>query len=181
MTLSVHHVRKSKIKCYFGKPKRVRVDSEGSWISEAAAVFLGKESVLLEPIPGQAHWQTGLVKEAIRGLKTTMTATALEHPDMGAHECLARAVAASNTREDVRGYSPLLHAFGREPDLDGKFYTPGYELLPTVQAELVDETYGNNIKMSRALNSKNRKAQVFLPGTHVYYWRKDKKRDKGII
>ena len=132
--------------CYVGKPKRVRVDSEGSWMSEAAAEFFGKESVMLEPIPGQAHWQTGLVEEAIRGLNATMTATALEHPDMGAHECLARAVAASNAREDVRGYSPLQHALGRAPDLDGRFYTPECEALPTVQAELVDETYGNNIK-----------------------------------
>ena len=131
----------------FGKSEeRVRVDSEGSWMSEAAAVFFGKESVLLEPIPGQAHWQTGLVEEAIRGLEATMTATALEHPDMGAHECLARAAAASNAGEDVRGYSPLQHAFGRAPDLDGRFYTPEYESLPTVQAELVDETDGNNIK-----------------------------------
>ena len=57
----------------FGKSEEsVRVDSEGSWMSEAAAVFFGKESVLLEPIPGQAHWQTGLVEEAIRGLKATM-------------------------------------------------------------------------------------------------------------
>ena len=110
--------------CCFGRPKRVRVDSEGSWMSEAAAEFFGKESVMLEPIPGQAHWQTGLVEEAIRGLTATMTATALEHPDMGAHECLARAVAASNAREDVRGYSPLQHALGRAPDLDGRFYTP---------------------------------------------------------
>ena len=69
--------------CYFGEPKKVRVDSEGSWMSEAAAVFIGKDSVLLEPIPGQAHWQTGLVEEAIRGLEATMTATALKHPDMG--------------------------------------------------------------------------------------------------
>ena len=27
--------------CCFGKPKRVRVDSEGSWMSEVAAVFFG--------------------------------------------------------------------------------------------------------------------------------------------
>ena len=165
-------------------------------MSEAAAVFFGKKSVMLEPIPGQAHWQTGPVEEAIRGLQATMTATALEHPDMGAHECLARAVAASNAREDVRGYSPLQHALGRAPGLDGRFYTPEYEALPTVQAELVDETYGNNIKrmqdsevnflrwtyqnrVSRASNSKNRKAQIFLPGTYVYYWCKDKRETKG--
>ena len=42
---------------------------------------------------------SSLVEEAIRGHKATMTATALEHPDMGAQEC------ASNAREDVRGYS----------------------------------------------------------------------------
>ena len=46
----------------FGTPQRVRVESEGSWISEAAAAFFDKDSVLLEPIPGQAHWQTGLVE-----------------------------------------------------------------------------------------------------------------------
>ena len=170
--------------------------NSGCVISGNAAEFFGKESVLLEPIPGQAHRQTGLVEEAIRGLKATMTATALEHPDMGAYECLARAVAASNAREDVRGHSPLQHALGRAPDLDGRFYTPEYGALPTVQAELVDETHGNNIKrmqdsevnfihwtyqnrVSRALNSKNRKAQIFLPRTCVYYWRKDKKEKKG--
>ena len=40
------------------------------------------QSVLLELIPGQAHWQTGLVEEAIRRLEATMTATALELPVM---------------------------------------------------------------------------------------------------
>ena len=89
----------------------MRVDSEGSWKSEAAATFFSKESVLLEPIPGQDHWQTGLVEEAIRGLMATMTATALEHPDMGAHECLARA--------DVPGYSPPQHALGAVGVLPG--------------------------------------------------------------
>ena len=38
-------------------------------MSEAAATFSGKECVLLEPIPGRAHWQTGRVEEAIRGRK----------------------------------------------------------------------------------------------------------------
>ena len=150
-------------------------------MSEAAASFFGKESVSLEPIPAQAHWQTGLVEEAIRGLKATMTATTLQHFDMGAHGCLARAVAASNAREDVRGYSPLQHTLGRAPDMDN---TAGYEALPTLQAGLVDETFGNHIKrmqdsqvnflrwtcqnrVSRDQNSKNRKAQIFLSRTYA--------------
>ena len=62
----------------------------------------------------------------------------------------------------------------------------------------MDETYGNKIKrmqdsevnflrwtcqnrVSRALNSKNRKALIFLPGTYVYYWRKDKREKKGFF
>ena len=72
--------------------------------------------------------------------------TALEHPDVGAHKCLSRSVAASKDREDVLGYSPLQHSLGRALGLDGRFYTPEYEALLTVQAELVDETNGNNIK-----------------------------------
>ena len=53
------------------------------------------------------HIGTGLVEEAFGGLKAKMTATALEHPNMGAHECLgiARAVAVSNGRSDVLGCS----------------------------------------------------------------------------
>ena len=110
----------------------------------------------------------------------------------------ARAVAASNAREDVRGYSPLQHALGRAPDLDGRFHTPEHESLPAVQAELVDQTHGNNIKrmqnsevnflrwtyqnrVSRALNSKNRKAQVSLPGTLCLLLAQRHKRDKGFI
>ena len=67
----------------FWKSEESKGRQRSSWMSEVAAVFFGKISVLLEPIPGQAHWQTGLVEEAIRGLKATMTAIALEHPDMG--------------------------------------------------------------------------------------------------
>ena len=67
--------------------------------------------------------------------KATLTVTGLEHPDMEAHACLARAVAASNAREDTHSYSPLQRALGRRIDLDGIFYTPEYEAPP-----------GNNIK-----------------------------------
>ena len=79
-------------------------------MSEAA--FFGKEKVL-ELSLGQVHWQTRLVEEAIRCLKATMTGQALEHPDVGAQECLARAAAAE-------------HALGRA-DLDGRFDTPDNE------------------------------------------------------
>ena len=117
------------------------------------------------------------MEEATRGVKTAMTATAPGYLDMEAQDCMARASAACNAREDVRCYC-----------LDGRCYAPVYEAL-LAPAGLVDETYGNNIKrmqddvnflrwtyenrVSRTLNSKNRKVQIFLPGTCVYEWRMD--------
>ena len=71
-------------------------------MSGAAAIFSGKESVVLEPIPGQAHWQ------AVRGLKATVTAMAQEHPDMGARECLATTLQRQGKMSgDTHHYSTL--------------------------------------------------------------------------
>ena len=42
---------------YFGQPQRVRVDPEGAWMATEAAEYFCKQSCLLDPIPGQAHWQ----------------------------------------------------------------------------------------------------------------------------
>ena len=157
-------------------------------MSEAAATFFGKESVPWNPFREQAHWKPGLVEEATRGVKTAMTATAPGYLDMEAQDCMARASAASNAREDVRCYC-----------LDGRCYAPVYEAL-LAPAGLVDETCGNNIKrmqdevnflrrtyenrVSRTLNSKNRKVQIFLPGTCVYEWRmdtRDRERDAALL
>ena len=157
-------------------PMRILLDSEGSWMSEAAASLFGRESVSLEPIPGQAHWQTGLVEEAVRGLKATMAQLPAPTPE-----------------KMSEGYSPLQHALGRAPDLDGRFsHTRIRGISHSTSGTCGYETYGNNIKrmqdsevnflrwtyrkrVSRALNSKNSKALVFLPGIYVYCWRKDKR------
>ena len=122
---------------YFGPPQRFRVDPEGAWMSAEAAEYFGAKSILLDPIPGQAHWQISIAEEAIQSTKSTMTALALEFPEISAKEALARATAAGNGREDVRGYSPQQHALGRAPDLDGRFYDPDFDNLNTVEAEKV--------------------------------------------
>ena len=161
-----------------------------------AAEYFCQQSCLLDPIPGQAHWQTSLVEEAIQATKSTMTALALEHPEVTPEEALARATSAGNTREDVRGYSPLQHALGRAPDIDGRFYDPDFDNLPTVEAERVDKEFGesfarmqsaelNHLKwmyqrrVSRAENAKNRRAQLFVPGTYVCYWRLEPHKGDG--
>ena len=81
------------------------------------------------------------VEDGIRGLKATATAIVLEHRNMGAHECLASAVAASNARENGRGYAPQQHGLGRTPDLDGRFYKKDLaRVLPASCAPKQEET-----------------------------------------
>ena len=151
-------------------------------MSEAAASFFGRESVLLEPIPGQAHWHTGLVEEASRGLKATMAQLPPPTP-----EKMSEGTLHHNTRWEVHQIWTAGSTLQKARHFPyGTSGTCGYE------------TYGNNIKrmqdsevnflrwtyrkrVSRALNSKNSKAQVFLPGTYVYYWRKDKRKTKGSL
>ena len=82
---------------------------------------------------------------------------------MGAHECHPRTVAASTHRCNT--------LLGRAPE---------YEALPAEQVELVDETYGNKIKRMQD-SDQSLEAQLFLPGTYVYYWRKDKREAKGSV
>jgi hypothetical protein len=181
---------------YFGKPTRVKIDPEGAWMDSEAAEYFGRDGALLEPIPGQAHWQISIAEEAIQATKSIMTALALEFPEISAEEALARATAAGNSREDIRGYSPIQHALGRAPDLDGRFYEAEFDSLPTVEAEKVDKTFGesyarmqsaevNHLKwmyqrrVSRAENTKNRKAQLFVLGTYVCYWRLEPHKGDG--
>ena len=53
---------------------------------------------------------------------------------------------ASNSREDVREYSPLQHALGRARDLDGRLKTLEDESLLQYKQNLWMRPYGNNIK-----------------------------------
>ena len=181
---------------YFGKPQRMKVDPEGAWMDTRAAEYFEKDAVNLESVPGQAHWNISIVEEAIQATKATMEALVKEDPQMTAEEAFARAIAAGNSREDVRGHSPLQHALGWAPDLDGHFYEPDFDDLPYVDAQRVDQTFGENYdrmmnaeinylrhtyqrRLSRAVNSKNQPLKSVVPGMWVRYFRKEKKEVKG--
>ena len=181
---------------YFGKPQRFKVDPEGAWMDKEAALYFDKDSIYQEVIPGQAHWHISLAEEAIRATKATMDALVSENPTMSGDEALARAVAAGNSREDVRGHSPLQHALGRAPDIDGHFFEPDFDELPYVDAQRVDKQYGQDYarmfqaeqaylkqvyqrRISRALNTKNKTLQSVAPGMFVRYYRKEKGETKG--
>ena len=57
---------------YFGKPQRIKVDPEGSWMDTQAAEYFDNDSIEHETIPGQAHWHISLAEEAIQATKGTM-------------------------------------------------------------------------------------------------------------
>ncbi|CAK0848438.1 unnamed protein product [Prorocentrum cordatum] len=180
----------------FGKPQRVKVDPEGSWMSKQAADYFDSDSVGYEPIPGQAHWRASLVEEAIQATKGTMDRLVAENPEMSTEEALAGAVAAGSAREDVRGHFPLQSALGRAPDLDGHFFESDFGELPCVEAQRVDQEHGENYarmyaaeqehlrqvymrRISRAENAKNQALKSAAPGTWARYFRKEKGETKG--
>ncbi|CAK0792341.1 unnamed protein product, partial [Prorocentrum cordatum] len=163
---------------YFGKPQRVKGDPEGSWMSK------------------QAHWHISLAEEAIQATKGTMDKLVTENPDMSTEEALARGTAAGNSREDVRGHSPLQHALGRAPDLDGHFFENNFDELPYVEAQRVDKEFGENYmrmyaaeqeylrqvylrRLSLAENAKNQSLKAVAPSMWVRYFRKEKGEVKG--
>ncbi|CAK0829393.1 unnamed protein product, partial [Prorocentrum cordatum] len=181
---------------YFGNAQMMKVDPEGSWMSKQAAEYFDSDSIAYEPIPGQAHWHISLAEEAIQATKGTMGKLVTENPEMTTEEALARATAAGNSREDVRGHSPLQHALGRAPDLDGHFFESDFDELPYVEAQRVDKEFGENYtrmyaaeqeylrqvymrRISRAENAKNQAVKSVAPGMWVRYFRKEKGEAKG--
>ncbi len=181
---------------YFGKPETLRVDPEGAWMSKELDGYFSGEHIALEPIPGQAHWQIGIVEEAIECQKWMMTKLAKEDPEMSLKELFSRALAASNGGDRIRGFTPWQHAVGRMPDLDGKLFDPQWSSPPVVDPMSVDNAFGSNLKrmmkaeelflkwiyeqrFSRAKNSKARPINEVTPGALVFYWRKDKGETKG--
>ena len=57
-------------KPYFGKPDFLRVDAAGGWLSKHADEYFQNQSIILEPIPADAHWQLSAAEEAVDYLKS---------------------------------------------------------------------------------------------------------------
>ena len=115
---------------------------------------------------------------------------------MSTEEALARATAAGNSREDVRGHSPLQHALGRVPDLDGHCFESDFDELPYVEAQRADKEYGESHaqlyaaeqeylrqvymrRISRVEYGKNQTLKSVVPGMWLRYFRKEKGETNG--
>ena len=173
---------------YFGKPKVMRLDPAGSFRSQAVEGFCDRHQIFLDIIPGEAHWKLGICEQAVRGLKEVMTKLCDGEPSLSSEETLALAVMTFNHRDNVRGFSPVQHTLGHNPDQVG----PVLETLNQAPVSMLWEDPQGEIERAaklraaaegahaswvaqqrivRAQNSKGQRVLDFEPGELVYLWR----------
>ena len=136
--------------------------------------------------PDNHSGRQDLWRDAIRGPKATVTATALEHPDTGSHDppgkssgCLP---APGKISGDTHRYStrweehPTCKAVSAHHDTRHfPQHRPNLWMRPvaTTQKRMQDSDvnflrWTCEKRVSRALHNKNTKAEIFLPRTYVY-------------
>ena len=173
----------------FGKPQVLRLDPAGCFRSKLLDEYLADRQIEVHHIPAEAHWQISVVERGIQSLKATMTALVSEQPDMSATEAFARAIWASNNRDQYSGYSPLQHAFGRSPNELGQLGESKLRDIPILTESGVSAEFGVDVKamvtaekafleeqaharLRRAELSGARTMKHFCPGDLVYAWRR---------
>ena len=173
----------------FGKPEVIRVDPEGVWRGRDAEAYCQEREIELSPVPAEAHWQVGVIENAIKSQKHVMSSLAQEFPEMSLHECFAKALWACNSRDNYVGYSPAQHALGRNPDEWGKLFETKIDGYPIHPQQMVDGGFQETIKamgiaeksfiefqvksrLARAEAAGQRPLKSFHPGDLVFFWRK---------
>ena len=173
---------------YFGRPQVLRLDPAGSFRSQYVESFCDRHKIFLDIIPGEAHWKLGICEQAVQGLKEVMTKTCLSEEGLSAEEALAVSVMTFNHRDVVRGFSPVQHALGHNPDQVGPvmevinqapvamlWEDPQGEVERAAQlraaAEGAHASWTARQRILRAQNSRGQRVLDFQPGELVYLWR----------
>ena len=181
---------------YFGSPDYLRFDAEGAWRSRELDSYFSRNQVMLDPIPGDAHWHLSPLERSIEWLKELLSRIALEDAQVTSHEAVAQAISIWNRREMVRGFSPFQHAMGQAPDIDGRFFRDNVKDFPVDIMEtpvgeiekhqklrlLAEETFLKwqaRERIARALNSKSKPFPLYSPGELVFYWRHLGRKEAG--
>ena len=172
----------------FGKPRAMRLDAAGSFRSQAVVEYCDRHGILLDLIPADAHWATGICEQAVQGTKVLMSKLSEEDPDISSEEALSLSIRTFNEREQIRGFSPIQHAFGRSPDATGRLGGGPQELPDELLVESATADFERTVarrataekaladwqaaqRLSRANNSRSRPIPDFEPGELVYFWR----------
>lgn len=174
---------------YFGIPHTLRVDPDGAFRSHELGAFCDQNRIFLDMIPGEAHWKNGTCEKGVQGLKELMYKLASDFPDEAFVDLLSEATRVFNSRELVRGFSPIQHVMGRAPDETGRFFpvpagwsddllcegataehTRCYQLR--LEAEKAYLDWSTRQRLTRARNSRGQRVLDFSAGDLVFIWRK---------
>ena len=181
---------------YFGDPKCIRLDPAGAFRSNAFEDFCDRRHIYLDLIPGEAHWQIGVCEQAVQGIKDVMTRMSEDHPEDTAEDILSQAIRTFNSRDTIRGFSPIQHAFGRAPDATGRVLQDMSGLPDDMLAENATGEFERNVarqasaesahskwhahqRLLRAKHSRGRRILNFSPGDLVYFWRRQEATKNG--
>ena len=145
---------------------------------------MSKRGIVLQATAGEAHWQLGITERMIGTIFSAAewimseTSTTLER-------AVSLAIMSQNTIDRVRGYSPSLWAFGRQPNWAGEMFEGKDEVnlardsseafnermtLERKARKLYEEQLLND-RLTRAKRAQNRPDKVLTPGESVFAWR----------
>ncbi|OLP95369.1 hypothetical protein AK812_SmicGene22510 [Symbiodinium microadriaticum] len=156
--------------------------------SQAVESYCDRHQIYLDVIPGEAHHQTGVCEESVKGLKEVMTKLCLADPEVSSEEALSTGICTFNQREHIRGFSPAQHILGVNPDEVGRclpnttHVPPGLlvenatgEFRRAVErrstAEKAHSEWNAAQRLLRASNSRAKPVYDYKPGDLVYFWR----------
>ncbi|CAE6972698.1 unnamed protein product [Symbiodinium sp. KB8] len=172
----------------FGRPDVLRLDPAGSFRGQQVEDFCDRHSVYLDVIAADAHWQIGVCENAIKGIKHVMERLCACDEQLITEEALALAIEVFNSREQVRGFTPIQHAFGRNPDVTGRLISRPEQIPEEALVENAHDDFARQAQMradaekamcdwqakqriSRAMHSRSRPQVTYRPGDLVYFWR----------
>ena len=176
---------------YFGFPKKIKLDREGTFRGRELEEMCQGNGVELEAIPAEEHGSIGQVERLIGSLKSKLQRF-LRSSDMDPQVACWAMVAAHNSMARVGGFSPCQWVFGRDFTDADRLHDGGD--LPYWSSVAVDERFHrkNQIrfeaqqaylkmnqehKMNQAMNTRMPLPQRYLPGDLVYYKRYQAPRD----
>ena len=172
----------------FGRPDVLRLDPAGAFRSRQVEDYCDRNSIYLDLIPADAHWQLGVCEQAVKGIKHVLTHVTAIDDRLTSEEALSLAVEVFNSREQIRGFTPIQHAFGRNPDVTGRLIPRPDQLPDDLVVENASEDFHRvararaeaekslcdwqaQQRINRAMNSRSRPLATYSPGDLVFFWR----------
>eukprot|EP00435_Cladocopium_sp_Y103_P064584 s563_g26.t1 len=172
---------------HYGMPALVRLDPEGAFRSTELSQWMEERGIEVQPCAAEAHGQIGVIERAIQTVKATVRQL-LQGSGETPWEAIVQACHAHNEFSKLEGFSPFQWAFGRQPSMTGRLHSKEQDLPFWTSSAVQGTAMAQNLRLrvqaqqtflrqqaqehvSRALNSKTRRAEVFLPGDLIYFKR----------